>query len=98
MQDTAERIVKYDARLKEVREKRAAMAAALEEAGGEQAEMGEFDETASEGGSSMVSGLSMYTQATTARGSTAMGSSIAASTIGGRMPQKKQKKVRVQSC
>ena len=91
LQETLERVAKYDARLAEVRERRAAMAAALED--GSEDRRGEFDDTASEGGSSMVSGLSMYTQASTGRASTATASSHVASTIGGRMPNKKQKKV-----
>ena len=93
LQETAERITKYDVRLKEVRDRRAAMAAALEEGAEDGREANDFDETASEGGSSIVSGLSMYTQASTGRVSNAMSSSQAASTIGGRMPQRKQKKV-----
>ena len=94
LQETIERIAKYDTRLKEVRDRRAAMAAALQDSGQDQQEPNEFDETASEGGSSIVSRLSMYTQASTGRVSTAMSSSQAASTVGGRLPQRKQKKVR----
>ena len=94
LQETIERTAKYDARLREVRDRRAAMAAALEDGAQDQQEANEFDETASEGGSSIVSGLSMYTQASTGRASTAVSSSQAASTVGGRMPQRKQKKVR----
>ena len=93
MQDTRSRIGKYDARLKEVRERRAAFAAAMEESADGQQAVGDFDDTASEGGSSIVSGLSMYTQASEGRASTAGSSGIAASTVGGRLPQRKQKKV-----
>lgn len=71
------------------------MAAALEEGQEERGTQGEFDDTASEGGSSMVSGLSMYTQASTGHASTTSGSSLVASTIGGRLPHKKQKKVQL---
>lgn len=93
LKETLERIEKYDARLAEVRTRRAAMAAALEENAEDRPGQGEFDDTASEGGSSMVSGLSLYTQASTGRVSTASGSSLLASTVGGRLPSKKQKKV-----
>jgi elongator complex protein 1 len=94
MEDTKGRIQKYDVRLKEVRERRAAMAAALDEGEDERQAPGEFDDTASEGGSSMVSGLSAYTQGSVGGASTAASTGRQASTVGGRLPQKKQRKVR----
>ena len=63
--ETRERVQKYEARLKEVQARRTAFASALAEgdSGCEGAAGERFDDTASEGGSSAVSGLSMYTQA-----------------------------------
>jgi len=54
---------------------------------------GEFDDTASEGGSSVISGLSAYTHGSVGGASTAASTGRQASTVGGRLPQKKQKKV-----
>jgi elongator complex protein 1 len=96
--ESTERIVKYSARLKEVRSRRLAMDAALVAAEAEAAGQAaaDNDDLASDAGVSLISGLSVYTERTGA-GLTGFGSSIASSsrapsTIGGRKPLRHEKK------
>lgn len=97
--ESTERIAKYTARLKEVRNRRIAMEAALAAAEAEAAGAAgaaDNDDLASDAGVSLISGLSVYTERTGA-GMTGFGSSIAsssraASTIGGRKPLRHEKK------
>ena len=93
LEETQDRIAKYDARLREVRERKAAMAAALDPDEEGPADRADFDDVASEGGSSVVSGLSAYTQASAGRASTAASTGRSPSTVGGRWPQRQRKKV-----
>ena len=53
----------------------------------------DFDDTASEGGSSIVSGLSAYTEGSAGGASTQASTGRSPSTIGGKRPQRKAKKV-----
>lgn len=95
--EAIERITKYSARLKEVRQRREAMAAALAEAEAEAATGAPEDDLVSEA-PSMISGFSIYTDRTNA-GATGIGSSaassLAASTVGGRKPMRQAKKSKV---
>lgn len=86
--DSLERIKKYSARLKEIRTKRKAMALVME------ASVDEYrdEDGASEAASTMVSGMSAYTQGTRSQ-TTGTQSTGIPSTVGGRLPLKKQRRV-----
>ena len=94
IEDTA-RVAKYWARLKELRRKRAAMLAAVvmadEDAGGA---FGQRDDDVETEAASMVSGMSMYTDATytAGGGGGSRVSTASATTVGGRKASKKRAK------
>lgn len=91
LSETIDSIQKYSTRLQDIRQKRKAMTMMMEAEGSNLRE--DFDDTNSEAASTMVSGMSAYTRGTESQ-TTGTQSLGVPSTIGGRLPEKKQRRVR----